>query len=169
MAASRPAALDGQELDAGRDAGVERGVVGVDDRVGKAADPRDHRHAAVAQAVELGQPAGLEARGHENGVGAALQQVRQRLVIAGDDADPAAMARGGGMERALERRSPEPSTASRAPARDQPIDALPSRSMPFCQVSRLTTAKIGPAAGSRPKRSSHGAACRHGGVSESAS
>ena len=57
-----------------------RGVVGVDDRVGKAADARHHRHAAIAQAIELGQAAGLEARRHQDRVGAALEQMRQRLV-----------------------------------------------------------------------------------------
>ena len=50
--------------------------------VGQAADTAHHRHGAVAQAVELGQAAGLEARGHEDHVGPGDQPVRPALVVA---------------------------------------------------------------------------------------
>ena len=62
----------------------------------------DDRHAAVAQAVELGQAAGLEARRDQDGVAAALHGVRQRLVVADDDADPARVLGGEGEEGGLE-------------------------------------------------------------------
>ena len=86
-------ALDGhrREHDAGGDAVVQCGLVGVDHGVGEPADARHDRDGAVAQAVELGEAAGLEARGHQDGVGPALQQVGERLVIAEDAADPAGM------------------------------------------------------------------------------
>ena len=109
-------------------------IVGVDHRVGEAADAGDDRHAAVAQAVELGQAAGLEARRDQDGVAAGLHQVRQRLVVADDGADPAGELGG---ERA-EGRPPapgrrEPSTASWPPGADDVGGGDPgSRSMPFC-------------------------------------
>ena len=112
--------LHRRELEAGGDAGGERHLVGVDHRVGQAADAGDDRHAAVAQAVELGQAAGLEARRHEDRVAAALDQVRQRLVVA-DDArrrgrDGAAAA---ARKPASSAASPEPSSASCAPRAEQ--------------------------------------------------
>ena len=81
--------VDGGELEAGGGAGVQRGDVGVDHGVGEAAGAGDDRDAAVAQAVELGQAAGLEARGDDDGVAAGLHQVGERLVVAEDGADAA--------------------------------------------------------------------------------
>ena len=81
--------VDGGELEAGGGAGVQRGDVGVDHRVGEAAGAGDDGDAAVAQAVELGQAAGLEARGDDDGVAAGLHQVGERLVVADDGADAA--------------------------------------------------------------------------------
>ena len=84
-------------------------VVGVDHRVGQAADARHHRHRAVAQRAKLRQAAGLEARRHQQRIGAALDQMRQRLVIADDAADAPRMRRGGVAEsraRAPRRRAP---------------------------------------------------------------
>ena len=131
------------------------GLVGVDHRVGQAADPGHDRDRAVAQAVELGQAAGLEARRHEDGVAAALQQVRERLVVAEHAADPAGMGHGRGAEARLQRRR-RPSPARRA-GRHGPAGLAgraSSRSRPFCSVSRLTTAQSSASgSGSRPKRS----------------
>jgi hypothetical protein len=84
------------DLDAGRDAVAECRLVGVDHRVGQPAHARHHRHATIAQAVELGQAAGFEARRHGDRVGAALHEVRERLVVAVDAADlPGVIAHGG--------------------------------------------------------------------------
>src|SRR5690606_13192105 len=60
------------------------------------------RHAAIAQAVKLRQPAGLEARGNDDGIAAALHQVRELLVIADDSADTTAMAGSGRQQRAFQ-------------------------------------------------------------------
>ena len=99
-------ALDGDraEHDAGGDAVVQRRLVGVDHRVGQPADPGHDRDRAVAQAVELGQAAGLEARGHQDGVAAALHQVGERLVVAEHAADPAGMGQRRGATARLQRR-----------------------------------------------------------------
>ncbi|NJO38469.1 MAG: hypothetical protein HC871_13760, partial [Rhizobiales bacterium] len=78
-----------REVKAGGDPVGERRLVGVDHRVGKAADPRHDRHAAIAQTVELGEAAGLEAGRDQDGVGARLELVGERLVIAEHGADPA--------------------------------------------------------------------------------
>ena len=76
-----------------RDAGGERRFVGVDHRVGEPADARDDRHRAVAQRAELGEPAGLEARGHEKEVAPAWIRCARALVIAEMTADAAAALR----------------------------------------------------------------------------
>ena len=124
-ACSELAWIDERELDAGRDPCRKRRLIGIDDRVGKAADARDDRHAAIAQAVELGQPAGLEARRDEDRIGAALEEMRERLVIADDDADAARMPRGRGGEAALRARaSPEPSRASRPPEATMRVERI---------------------------------------------
>ena len=81
-----------RKLEAGGNAGIERRVIGIDHRIGKTAGARHHGHAAIAQAIELGQAAGLEARRHQDGVCARLQQMREALVIADDDADAALVA-----------------------------------------------------------------------------
>ena len=62
----------------------------------EAAGARHDRHAAVGEAIELGQPARLETRWHDNGIAAALHAVRQCLVIAEPQADPPGMPRGSG-------------------------------------------------------------------------
>src|SRR5690606_14095171 len=64
--------------------------------VGEAAGPADYGHATAAQAVELGQSAGLEAGGDEDGVGTGLHEMRKRLDIAEDEPDSGRMARSGG-------------------------------------------------------------------------
>ena len=137
--------VDRGELEAGGGAGVQRGDVGVDHRVGEAAGAGDDRHAAVAQAVELGEAAGLEARGDEDGVAAGLHQVGERLVVADDDADAAGELGGERAEGASRARgSPLPRTARRWPARTMSWAVIQARrSMPFCQVSRLTSTKSG--------------------------
>ena len=116
----------------GRHARLDRRLVGVDDRVGQPADAADQRHAAIAQAVKLGQPARLEARRHQHHVGAALDQMAQLLVIAGDEPD---LARDAASPRRAKpfssSASPEPSTTSCPPCAtsssthaDQHVDAL---------------------------------------------
>ena len=55
---------------------------GVDDRVDQAAGGVRHHRRAVALAVHLVQPAGLEARWHQEDVGAGLDLVRHALVVA---------------------------------------------------------------------------------------
>ena len=59
---------DGRKLQAGGAIGLDRHFIGVDDGIGQSPDPRHHRHGAVAHGAKLGQAAGLETRGHENGV-----------------------------------------------------------------------------------------------------
>ena len=60
---------------------IQRLQIGVDHGVCQAPDAAHQRQAAVFQAVELGQAAGLEARGDEGDVAAAEDAVGQRLVI----------------------------------------------------------------------------------------
>ena len=96
--------VDAGELDACGDAGIGGGKVGVDHRVGQPAGARHHRHAAIGEAIELGQAARLEAAGHENRISARLHPVRQRLVIADAHGDAARMARGGAVEAGFQRR-----------------------------------------------------------------
>jgi hypothetical protein len=62
------------------------------------------RHAAVAQAVKLGETAGFESRRDDDGVAAGLHQMRHRLVVTNRDADAAGMAGGGGEQRTFEGR-----------------------------------------------------------------
>ena len=50
-------------------------------RVGQPTDPPHDGQGAVAQAIELGQAAGLEARGHHDRVGTRDEPVRTRLVV----------------------------------------------------------------------------------------
>ena len=82
---------DRRELQAGGAIGQHRHFIGVDDGVGEAADARDDRHRAIAHRAKLGQAAGLEARGHQNGVGAGLDEMGEALLIAEMDADPPRM------------------------------------------------------------------------------
>ena len=110
------------ELEAGRDACGNRRLIGVDHRVGEPAGAGDDRHAAIAQAVELGQPAWLEARRDEDRVGAALHGVRQALVIADDDADAAAMARRAGKQRAFQRMVAGAEHGKLGAGRDQSVE-----------------------------------------------
>ncbi len=138
----------------GRDTCRDGSLVCVDHRIRQSTGSGDDRHAAIAQTVELGQPAGFEARWDEDRVGAALHQMRQRLIIADHDADAAAMARGGGQHWPSSPASPDPRMTSLAPAATSSSAICANRSMPFCQVSRLTTQNIGPSLSSRPKRSS---------------
>src|SRR4030042_230064 len=56
---------------------VGAGVVA--DGVGQAAGVAHHGDGAVAQGDELAQAAGLEARGHEEQVAAAVDELRQRM------------------------------------------------------------------------------------------
>ena len=117
-------AVAGANCDAGGDARLERRLVGVDHRVGEAAGARDDRHAAVAQAVELGQPAGLEARRDQDRVAAALHQVRQRLVIADARRRPGRGCRAARRQQAAFERRRRPSRAPPAapPMRDQLVE-----------------------------------------------
>ena len=121
IACMKASALAGRELEAGRDARPDRRLVGVDHRIGEPAGACDDRHAAIAQAVELGQPARLEARRDEDRVAAALHGVRQALVIADDHADPAAMAGRAGKQRALQRMVAGAEHRKLGAGRDQPI------------------------------------------------
>src|SRR5262249_25899313 len=73
--------------------------VGIDDRVGETADARDNRHAPIAQPIELGKSAGLEAGGNDDRIASALHYVCERLVIADHHPDPARKLRGQGEER----------------------------------------------------------------------
>ncbi len=82
----------------------QRHLVRVDHRVGEAAHARDHGNRAVAQRAQLGEPAGLEARGHHERVRAALHEVRGRLVEADEGGHAARMGRDGRANAGLERR-----------------------------------------------------------------
>ena len=95
--------LDGCELDARADTRSQRHGVGVDDRIGESADPRNHRDGAVAKRAELCQAAGLEARRHEQRIGAALDDMRKRLVVADHGGDTARMPACGGHNASFER------------------------------------------------------------------
>ena len=83
---------------------LQRIVGRVDHRVGQAADPPHDRHRAVAQAVELGQAARLEARGHEDRVGAGNQAVREGFVVADAHSDRTRIRLRHCSERGFERR-----------------------------------------------------------------
>ena len=109
-----------RELDAGRDASSGRRLVGVDHRVGEAADARHDRRRAVAQCAELGEPAGLEAGRHDDEIGARLKEMRKRLVIAEDAADRARAHRGGLSEAVFERPFAGAEQRELAAARDDP-------------------------------------------------
>ena len=82
--AHRAAVVGGIEViknETGGAAVIQRLQIGVDHGVGQAPDAAHQRQAAVFQAVELGQAAGLEARGNQGDVAAAKDAVRQRLVV----------------------------------------------------------------------------------------
>ena len=80
----------------------------VGDRVDQPAGGVRHRRRAVALAVHLVQPAGLEARRHQEEIGARLDQVGELLVEAGRHRDAAGMARGGAASAPSSSRSPLP-------------------------------------------------------------
>ena len=120
----------------------------------------DDRHAAIAQAVKLRQAAGFEARGDEDGVGAALQQVRQSLVIADARADPPGVARRGGGECRFQggvAGSQHGQPAARGHELGRPRSA--SRSMPFCQDRRLIDGKERSVAACRGRTPPRSRAC----------
>ncbi len=79
--------IDRRELEAGGNASLQCCVIGIDHRVIEAAGARDDRNAAIAQAIKLGEAAGLEARWHENGIRTRLHEVRQCLVVTDDHPD----------------------------------------------------------------------------------
>jgi len=56
---------------------------------------RCYGHAAIAKAIELGHPAGLEPRGDHDGVGPTLKQMRKGFIVADPHADVLGMVRGG--------------------------------------------------------------------------
>src|SRR5438128_1461381 len=60
-------------------------------RIGEAADRADHWDRAVALTVHLIEAARLESRGHQKEIGAALDEMRERLVEADVGADPVRM------------------------------------------------------------------------------
>ena len=144
-----------RELDAGAGARGQRHLVGVDDRVGEAADARDDRDRAVAQRAELGEAAGLEARRHEQRVGAALQ--RDARATRRSRSSPR-RARGGGapprrsrLERLVAGAEERELRAARSVIAGS---ASSSRSMPFCQRQSADDAeqRTSPGSASRPKR-----------------
>jgi len=65
------------------------GFFNVDNRVFKAADPRYDRDGAISQGAKLGQAAGLKTRWHHKGVGACLNEMGERFVVADHHRDPA--------------------------------------------------------------------------------
>ena len=89
------------KLHAGRALRRQRHLVRIDNGVGQTTHSRDNRYRAVAQRTELGEPARLEPRGDDERVGARLNQMRKRLVIADEATDPSRMGRLGGGERLL--------------------------------------------------------------------
>ena len=90
------------ELQAGAQALGDGHGIGVDHRVGQPADPRDHGQRPIAQRAELGEAAGLVARGHQQRIDAALDQMGEALVIADVAADAAGILIGGVAEAALQ-------------------------------------------------------------------
>ena len=74
--------IDASHENASRDSSGNASIVRVNDGVRQSAHAADDRYAAIALAVELGQSARLESRWYKDRVGAALQQVRELLVIA---------------------------------------------------------------------------------------
>ena len=80
--------------------------------------------------------------------------VRQRLVVADPHADPVGPALRPRSARACSScGSPDPSSTSPPPAAMKSGSASDSRSIPFCQVSRLTTMASGPGTSPRPNSS----------------
>ena len=128
--------------------------IGVDHGVGEAADPTNQRQSSITQRIELGQTAGLEARGYEDHVGAADDQMRQALVVADLDPDLPLVLLGRGRKAALEIgvAGAEQRRAGRRPPRGRAGSAR-TRSRPFCGVRRLTAPNSGACArGSSPRR-----------------
>ena len=93
--------------------------VAVDDRVVQPAGVVHDRRGAVALAVHLVQPAGLEARRHEEDVGAGLDLVGQAFVVADCTATRPGFARASARNASCNAASPEPSTASCAGSAQQ--------------------------------------------------
>ena len=117
----------------------QRHFVGVDHRVGQAADARDNRQRAIAQGAELGQPAWLEARRHQQRIAPPwIRCAKPRRSRVCTPTRPGLRCGGGG-EPASSGASPVPSRASCPPAPSRTGSAASSRSIPFCQVSRLIT------------------------------
>src|SRR5262245_56716615 len=85
---------------------------------------RHHGYATVAQPIELGEPARLEARRDENRIGSALQQMRETLVIADDDADAARIPRGGGGKIGFEWRFARPEQGQARTLPDKTVNTL---------------------------------------------
>ncbi len=81
MQASKACGLALSKDEAGGRARVQRGRCCVDDGVGQTAGAAHHGQGAVTQAVDLIQAAGLEARRHQEDVGAGLDAVREVLVV----------------------------------------------------------------------------------------
>ena len=155
-----PNRRDGRELEAGGGPRRHRRLVGVDDRVGEPADAGDDRHAAIAQPVELGQPARLEARGDEMRVGrrpasGATAPRHSRSTTPTRPGWPP-QPRGSAPPARLRR-----SRAPRAARRCAPVVGSTSsrRSMPFCQVRRLTTPKSRRVVGARGRSAARAPAC----------
>ena len=69
-------------MDAGRHAGDRRRLVSVDDRVGETANARDNRRSAISERAELSEATRLETRGHDNEIGAGLNEMGQLLIVA---------------------------------------------------------------------------------------
>ncbi|CCC96390.1 protein of unknown function [Azospirillum baldaniorum] len=106
-AAQRPGQLldvGVDELEAGGAGVVHRRRVGVHDGVGEASGAADQRQGAVLQGVHLGQAAGLRPRGDQEQVGAGLDAVGQRLVVADAHADRLRVPGGEVAEAGLQRR-----------------------------------------------------------------
>ena len=97
------AIIDPGELHAGGDACRTSRQIGVDHRIGQAAGARHHRHAAIGETVKLRQAARFEPAGHQDRIAAALQPVRQGLVIPDPHPDAARMARSGSGKVSLHR------------------------------------------------------------------
>jgi hypothetical protein len=71
---------DGRELKTGGHAVEESGFVRVNNGVRQSADPRNDRNRSIAQTVKLCKTTRLEARGHQNGIRATLQLMRERIL-----------------------------------------------------------------------------------------
>ena len=103
------------------------------------------------------RPQGSKRDGTTQRIGAGLHEMRERLVVADDRADATGMARRGVGEAVFERLVARADERELGAAAVIAGNASSRRSMPFCDVSRLTTPSTNVAGIARRARSASAA------------